>query len=132
MGVVYGTFNEPVMELTSLGTDRHGPRRITIQRELERCDGGALKLMRALTGNPDEPVVEWHNPFAQREEGWNPEWHDDEIGVAGCIQSLVESIRSGSPPSYGAKQARLDQEIILSIRASALRHNQPITLPLPR
>ncbi len=97
MGVMYGTFNEPVMELTALGPDRHGPRPITIQRELERCDGGALKLVRALTGDPDLPVVEWRNPFAQHEEGWNPEWHDDEIGVAGCIQSLVDAIRCGVP-----------------------------------
>ncbi|MFW5684141.1 MAG: Gfo/Idh/MocA family oxidoreductase [Spirochaetota bacterium] len=132
MGVMYGTFNEPVMELTSLGPDRHGPRIITIQRELERCDGGALKLVRALTGDPDLPVVEWHNPFAQREDGWNPEWHDDEIGVAGCIQSLVDAVRSGSPPSYGAEQARLDQEIILAIRESSRQGNAPMTLPLPR
>jgi predicted dehydrogenase len=132
MGVMYGTFNEPVMELTSLGPDRHGPRTITVQRELERCDGGALKLMRALTGDPDVPVVEWHNPFAQRAEGWNPEWHDDEIGVAGCIQSLVDAVRSDSPPSYGAEQARLDQEIILAIGESARHDNQPVTLPLSR
>ena len=132
MGVMYGTFNEPVMELTSLGPDQHGPRVITVQRELERVDGGALKLMRALTGDPDLPVVEWHNPFAQREEGWNPEWHDDEIGVAGCIQSLVDAIRTDSAPSYGAEQARLDQEIILAIRQSARQENHPVTLPMPR
>jgi predicted dehydrogenase len=132
MGVMHGSFNEPVCELTSIGPDRHGPRVITVQRELERCDGGALRLVRALTGDPDVPVVEWRNPFAQHEEGRNPEWHDDEIGVAGCIQSLVDAIRSGSPPSYGAEQARLDQEIILAIRASAADGNRPVSLPLPR
>jgi predicted dehydrogenase len=132
MGVTHGTFNEPEMRLTTLGPDKHGPRVITIQRELERCDGGALKVIRALTGDPDLPIVEWHNPFAQREEGWNPEWHDDEIGVAGCLQSLVDAIRSESPPSYGAEQARLDQELILAIRQSAMTNNMPVTLPLPR
>ncbi len=132
MGVMYGTYHEPVTELTSIGPDRYGPRAITVQRELERCDGGALRLIRALTGDPDVPVVEWHNPFAQREDGRNPEWHDDEIGVAGCIQSLVDAIRSGSPPSYGARQARLDQEIILAIRASAAAGNQPVELPMKR
>ena len=132
MGVMYGTYNEPVVELTSLGSDRHGPRHITVQRELERCDGGALRLIRALTGDVELPVVEWRNPFAQREDGRNPEWHDDEIGVAGCIQSLVDAIRSGSPPSYGARQARLDQEIILAIRASAADGNRPVELPMQR
>lgn len=132
MGVMYGTFNEPVIELTSLGPDSHGPRRITIQRELERCDGGALRIVRALTGNPDRPVVEWHNPFARRENGRNPEWHDDEIGVAGCIRSLVDAVRSGGSPTYGAEQARLDQEIILAIRESARSGNQPVDLPIQR
>ncbi|TVQ23100.1 MAG: gfo/Idh/MocA family oxidoreductase [Spirochaetaceae bacterium] len=132
MGVMYGTYNEPVIELTSLGPDRHGPRRITVQRELERCDGGALRLVRALTGDPDLPVVEWHNPFARPEAGRSPQWHDDEIGVAGCIQSLVDAIRSGNPPSYGAHQARLDQEIILAIRASAADGNRPVDLPMAR
>jgi predicted dehydrogenase len=132
MGVMYGTYNEPITQLTSIGPDRHGPQIITVQRELERCDGGALRIIRALTGNPDLPIVEWHNPFAQREAGWNPEWHDDEIGVAGCIQSLVDAIRSGSSPGYGALQARVDQEIILAIRESARQDNTPVTLPLPR
>lgn len=132
MGVMYGTYNDPVVELTSLGPDRHGPRHITVQRELERCDGGALRLVRALTGDPELPVVEWHNPFAQREDGRNPEWHDDEIGVVGCIQSLVDAIRSGFRPSYGARQARLDQEIILAIRASAADGNRPVELPMQR
>jgi predicted dehydrogenase len=130
MGVMHGTFEEPVMELTSIGPDGHGPRKITITRELERCDGGALRLVRALTGDPQTPIVEWHNPFARRENGWNPEWHDDEIGVAGCIMSLVQAIRTRTAPSYGATQALLDQEIILAIRRSAENGNQPVSLPL--
>ncbi|HKJ86205.1 MAG TPA: Gfo/Idh/MocA family oxidoreductase [Spirochaetia bacterium] len=132
MGIMYGTFNEPVTELTAIGPDRHGPRPIVVERELERCDGGALKLVRALTGDPELPVVEWHNPFAQAEDGRNPEWHDDEIGVAGCIQSLVDAIRNKTAPTYGPEQARLDQEIILAIRASAENGNQPVNLPMTR
>lgn len=52
MGITHGTYNEPVTELTSIGPDSHGPRPVVIQRELERCDGGALKCIRALTGEP--------------------------------------------------------------------------------
>ncbi|TVQ21810.1 MAG: gfo/Idh/MocA family oxidoreductase [Spirochaetaceae bacterium] len=132
MGVMHGTFNEPICELTRIGPDGHGPVAITVQRELERCDGGALTLMRALTGDPERPTVEWRNPFGQAEGGRNPEWHDDEIGVAGCILSLVDAVRSGSAPSYGGEQARLDQEIILAIRASAAAGNTPIALPMER
>ena len=104
-GLTHGTYNEPVTELTSIGPDSHGPRPLVIQRELERCDGGALKCIRALTGDSDLPVVEWHNPFAQREDGYNPEWHDDEIGVAGCIQSLLDAIRNGTAPTLCVRES---------------------------
>jgi len=40
--------------------------------------------------------------------------------------------RANSAPTYGAEQARLDQEIILAIRESALSGNKPVSLPLPR
>ena len=132
MGVMYGTYHEPVSELTTIGPDIYGPRRITVQRELERCDGGALRLIRALTADPNLPVVEWHNPFCFAEEGFNPEWHDDEIGVAACIRSLVDAVKTGTAPSYGAEQALMDQEIVLAINKSAELGNTPVPLPLER
>ena len=58
------------------------------------------------------------------------QWHDDEIGVAGCLMSLVNAVRSNTEPSYGPRQARLDQEIILAIRQSAKAGGQPVKLPL--
>ena len=53
-----------------------------------------------------------------------------ETGVAGCLLSLVEAVRNGTEPSYGADQGRLDQELILALRMSALQGGQPIKLPL--
>jgi hypothetical protein len=44
--------------------------------------------------------------------------------------SLVNAIRNDTEPSYGPRQARLDQEIILAIRYSSLRGGEPIDLPL--
>ncbi|TFH05937.1 MAG: Gfo/Idh/MocA family oxidoreductase, partial [Spirochaetales bacterium] len=132
MGVMYGTFSEPITELTLIGPDRQGFGRITLHRELERCDGGALVRMIAYTGLPDLPVVEWRNPFGSKPGGWNPQWHDDEIGVAGCIKSLVDAIRGDRPVTYGARQALLEQEITLAISRSAKNGNQPVDLPLPR
>ena len=58
------------------------------------------------------------------------QWHDDEIGVAGCLMSLVEAVRNGGQPTYGPYQARLDQELILAIRQSALEGGRPVRLPL--
>jgi hypothetical protein len=62
--------------------------------------------------------------------GAGPQWHDDEIGVAGCLLSLAQAVRSGGEPSYGALQGRLDQELILAIRQSAKEGGKPIDLPL--
>ena len=52
------------------------------------------------------------------------------FGVAGCILSLVEAVRANREPTYGALQGRLDQELILALRASAAQGGQPVTLPL--
>jgi len=81
--------------------------------------------MVAHTGDPQEPIIRWDNPFAGVAQ-----WHDDEIGVAGAIMSLVDAIRYERSPSYGPRQARLDQELTLAIRLSAEREGQPVSLPL--
>jgi hypothetical protein len=60
------------------------------------------------------------------------QWHDDEIGVAGCLMSLVDAVRFGLEPTYGPFQARLDQEIILAIHQSSLEGGRPVQLPLDR
>jgi hypothetical protein len=44
--------------------------------------------------------------------------------------SLVDAIRNNSNPSYGAHQARLDQELILAIRKSAEGKSMPLEIPL--
>jgi predicted dehydrogenase len=107
-----------------------GPHFITLERRLERVDGGALEMLVAHTGDPALPIVRWKNPFLNKPQGQNPQWHDDEIGVAGCIMSLVNAVRKDSEPTYGPVQARLDQEIILAIQQSALEGGTPICLPL--
>jgi hypothetical protein len=58
------------------------------------------------------------------------QWHDDEIAVAACLTSLTSAVREDREPSYGAAQARLDQEIILALRQSSLAGGQPVRLPL--
>jgi predicted dehydrogenase len=103
---------------------------ITIERRWERVDGGALVGMYAHTGDPQQPVVSWENPFQPAVQGQGPQWHDDEIGVAGCILSLVNAVRNNTQPTYGPYQARLDQELILAIRQSALEGGRPVRLPL--
>ena len=128
MGVTVGTYTDPTEHLTLLAPGGQAPQPITIERRFERVDGGALVALVAHTGDPQQPTIEWLNPFRPRAQGHGPQWHDDEIGVAGCIQSLVEAVRNDTEPTYGPHQARLDQEITLALQCSSTEGGRPVLL----
>ncbi|NOZ28654.1 MAG: Gfo/Idh/MocA family oxidoreductase [Chloroflexi bacterium] len=130
MGITVGVGLNVQEWLTLLAPGGEAPRFITLERRWERVDGGALEAMVAHTGDPDLPIVRWDNPFRPARQGHGMQWHDDEIGVAGCLMSLVDAVRHDTEPTYGPHQARLDQEIILAIRQSSLEGGRPIRLPL--
>jgi len=130
MGITTGVGLNVQELLTLLAPGGEAPRFITLERRWERVDGGALIAMVAHTGDPDQPIISWENPFRPHIQGHGPQWHDDEIGVAGCLMSLVRAVRDDTQPTYGPHQARLDQEIILALRQSSLEGGRPIRLPL--
>jgi hypothetical protein len=130
MGITVGVGLDVEERLTLLSEDGEAPRFITVERKWERVDGGALTELIAHTGDRVHPVVRWENPFLSDVQGHGPQWHDDEIGVASCILSLVNAVQNDTDPTYGPSQARLDQEIILAIRASSENGGQPVDLPL--
>jgi predicted dehydrogenase len=130
MGITVGVGLEVEERLSLLAPGGEAPRFIHIERRWERVDGGALVAMVAHTGDPALPIVRWDNPFRPSQQGHGPQWHDDEIGVAGCLLSLVEAVRTGTEPSYGPQQGRLDQELIVAIRMSSQQGGAPIQLPI--
>jgi predicted dehydrogenase len=130
MGITVGVGLDVEERLSLLAPGGEAPQFITVERRWERVDGGALVAMIAHTGDPHLPIVRWDNPFAPAVQGAGPQWHDDEIGVAGCIMSLVDAVRHHTEPTYGALQGRLDQEIIVAIRQSSAAGGAPVTLPL--
>jgi predicted dehydrogenase len=130
MGITLGVGLDVEERLSLLSPGGEAPRFITIERRWERVDGGALIAMVAHTGDPDMPIVQWDNPFRPTVPGQGVQWHDDEIGVAGCLLSLVQAVREGTEPTYGPYQGRLDQELILGIRMSAAEGGSPIKLPI--
>jgi predicted dehydrogenase len=132
MGITVGVGLEAQEWLTLLAPGGEAPRSITLERRWERVDGGALVAMVAHTGDRDLPIIRWDNPFRPTEQGRGVQWHDDEIGVAGCLMSLVDAVRNDVEPSYGPLQARLDQEIILAIHQSSLEGGRPVQLPMDR
>ena len=130
MGITVGVGLDVEERLSLLAPGGEAPRFIHIERRWERVDGGALVAMVAHTGDPDLPIVSWENPFRPAHQGHGPQWHDDEIGVAGCLLSLVEAVRTNTSPSYGPLQGRVDQELIVAIRMSSQQGGTPIQLPL--
>jgi len=130
MGVTVGVGLEVEERLSLLAEGGEAPRFITIERRWERPDGGALVAMLAHTGDVSQPIVRWDNPFRPAVQGHGRQWHDDEIGVAGCLISLADAIRDGTEPSYGARQGRIDQELILALRQSSAEGGAPVQLPL--
>ena len=126
MGVTVGTYAEVSEQLTLLTSDGTAPQPILIERRFERVDGGALAALVAHTGNAQQPIMEWQNPFQPAVQGHGPQWHDDEIGVAGCIQSLVDAVVNDTEPTYGPQQARLDQEIVLALHRSSEEGGRPV------
>jgi predicted dehydrogenase len=132
MGITVGVGLDVEERLTLLTEGGAGPRFLTVERQWERPDGGALVAMVAYTGDRDVPVVRWENPFAPAVQGQGPQWHDDEIGVAGCLMSLVQAVRTGGEPTYGAAQGRLDQEVVVAMHQSALEGGRPVSLPVDR
>jgi predicted dehydrogenase len=130
MGITVGVGLDVEERLSLLAPGGEAPRFVTLERRWERVDGGALVAMVAHTGDPDLPIVRWDNPFRPTVQGHGVQWHDDEIGVAGCLMSLVNAVRDGGEPTYGPLQGRLDQEIILAVRQSSLEGGRPVQLPL--
>jgi predicted dehydrogenase len=130
MGITVGVGLDVEERLSLISPGGEAPRFITLERRLERVDGGALVAMVAHTGDDEMPIMRWDNPFRPVIQGHGVQWHDDEIGVAGCLLSLVDAIRQGTEPSYGPHQGRLDQELILALRMSAEEGSQPLKLPL--
>ncbi|WP_103128388.1 Gfo/Idh/MocA family protein [Deinococcus aerius] len=132
MGITVGLGHDLDERLSLLTPDGEAPQFITLERRLERNDGGALRSIVAHTDDPVHPTAIWENPFQPARKGHGPQWHDDEIGVASCLMSLVDAVRTGSQPTYGAEQARLDQEIVLALQRSSQLGGQPVELPLER
>jgi predicted dehydrogenase len=130
MGITVGVGLDVEERLSLLAPGSEAPCFIHLERRWERVDGGALVAMVAHTGDPALPIVSWDNPFCPPHQGHGPQWHDDEIGVAGCLLSLVEAVRTNTEPSYGPQQGRLDQELILAIRMSSQQGGAPIRLPI--
>jgi predicted dehydrogenase len=130
MGITVGTNLNTQEQLTLLAPGGEAPRFVTLERRWERVDGGALLGLLAHTGDAEQPIVHWDNPFRPIRKGQVVQWHDDEIGVAGCLMSLVNAVRNDAAPTYGPLQARLDQELVLAIRQSAIEGGRPMPLPL--
>lgn len=130
MGITVGVGLDVREQLSLLAPSGEAPQFITVERRWDRVDGGALEALVAHTGDAGAPICAWENPHFAAMKARGAQWHDDEIGVASCLTSLAAAIRDRAEPSYGAAQARLDQELTVAIRTSAKHGGQPVRLPV--
>ncbi len=130
MGISIGDAVNQQDTLTILASGNEGRQEITLERRWERIDGGPLESIIAHTGQQTRPIVKWSNPVYRKPQGSTIQWHDDEIAVADCLLSLVNAVRTGREPTYGAMQARTDQEIYLALLKSSAENGRPVDLPL--
>ncbi len=130
MGISLGTALDFEDKLSLLSPSGEAPVFITVERRYERVDGGALVGVFAHLPDPSLSMIAWENPFRPSKQGHGTQWHDDEIGVAGCLMSLVNAVRFGGDVTYGPYQARVDQELILAIRKSSAEEGRPVQIPL--
>ncbi len=106
-------------ELTLLSPDRMDPQHVQIERHIHNVGGmETLSELVALTS----PEIVWRNPF----RAYFIE--DEMIAVADCVMSLVRAIREDREPEYGPRQARLDQEIYLTMLQSAAQSGEKVEL----
>ena len=64
MGVTMGVYPDLQEQLSLLAPGGEGPNFIRLERRYERNDGGALVSIAAFTGDPEQPIITWDNPFA--------------------------------------------------------------------
>jgi len=130
MGITVGVGPNSQEWLTLLDPSGELPRCITLEQVYDHTNYEALEAIVAHTNVPELPIVRWENPFFRiAQQGRCQWWHEDETAIAGCIMSMVNAIKTNTEPSYGARQAYIDQEIVLAINESAHEWGRPVKLP---
>ena len=106
-------------ELTLLSPDGKSPRPLRLERRIHNI--GGMEVLSEVVAHSDPPVY-WRNPFSQY-------FMDDEmIAEADCLQSLIDAIRTGRPPEYGAVNGRIDQAIYVAVKRSMEQSGAPVDL----
>ena len=85
---------------------------------------GAERLVRAWI-ETDPPVV-WETPDA----AWPVPSGQDDVARASQLLTFHRAVTKGTPPEYGAHEARTDLELLLALRESARHGSAPVDLPL--
>jgi predicted dehydrogenase len=81
-------------------------------------------LVRAVVST--NPPVVWENPDA----ALGLPFDEDKAARANQLLTFHRAVTEGSPPEYGAAEARTDIELLLALRESARKGSVPVDLPL--
>lgn len=113
-------FTDPADYASGALARAYEPQRATIEVD------GRQVLERISLELPDQEIV-WDNPYAHLGIGEN---NGRGVDMADQLMSIANAVLHDKEPTYGALEARLDQEMSLAASESALMNKQPLTFPL--
>ena len=94
---------------------------------------GGLPVLQGIEVELPTGTVSWENPYAHlgigEMSGGFGRAHDS-VDVTDELMSIANAVLHGCEPTYGAQQARLDVEMDLAARESALERMVPLEFPL--
>jgi hypothetical protein len=95
------------------------------QRDYIEIDGQQI-LKRIFIELPEQ-TISWENPYAELGIGLE---QGRGIDMADQLMSIANAVLHDAEPTYGAQQARLDQEMNLAAAESGLLNKQSLAFPL--
>ncbi len=113
-------FTDPADYQSGAIANAYEPRISTIDVE------GREVLQRISLELPDREIA-WENPYAHLGVGEN---NGRGVDMADQLMSIARAVLDDIEPTYGAQEARLDQEMSLAASESALMNKQPLAFPL--
>jgi predicted dehydrogenase len=128
-----GTILEDGIYYTPPGDYERGARATPYKPEYVATEvNGAQVLERIVLKLPDR-TVSWENPYTRlgvgEMSGGFGRAHDS-VDVTDELMSIANALLYDKEPTYGVQQARLDVEMDLAARESALRSKVPLEFPL--
>mgnify|MGYP003881535599 CR=1 FL=1 len=128
-----GTIVEDTVYWTAPEDYERGARATAYKPRYVTTEVGGLPVLQRIEVELPSGTVSWENPYAHlgigEMSGGFGRAHDS-VDVTDELMSIANAVLHDCQPTYGAQQARLDVEMDLAARESALERMVPLEFPL--